>query len=80
MRRPCNKKEAPAEKHEILEKIEARVMLAPTSKRPEVREFVVDSGASMHTMSTKELSSDELDTFVVLTANGEEAQEYTFTI
>ena len=62
MRRPCTKKEAPAEKHEILEKIEARVMLAPTSKRPGVREFVVDSGASMHMMSKKELSSDELDT------------------
>ena len=57
--------------------IEARVMPAPTSKRPEEREFVVDSGASMHTMSKKELSSDELDTLrrsrnptVVLTANG----------
>ena len=31
-----------------------------TSKRPEEREFVVDSGASMHMMSKKELSSEEL--------------------
>ena len=49
-----------------------------TSKRPEEREVVVDSGASMHMMSKPELSSDELDTLrksrnptVVLTANGE---------
>ena len=42
--------------------VEAKVMPAPTSKRPEEREFVVDSGASMHTMSEKDLSSDELDT------------------
>ena len=42
--------------------IEAKVMLAPTSTRPEEREFVVDSGASMHMMSKKELSSVEMDT------------------
>ena len=49
-----------------------------TSKRPEDREFVVDSGASMHVMSNRELSSEEMGTFrrsrnltVVLTANGE---------
>ena len=41
---------------------EAWVMLAPSSKKPEEREFVVDSGASMHMMGKKELSSDELDT------------------
>ena len=39
----------------------ARVMLAPTSTRPQEREFVVDSGASMHMMSKKDLNSDELD-------------------
>ena len=57
---------------------EAKVMLEHTSKRPEEREFVVDSGASTHMMSKKELSPDELDTSrrsrtttVVLTANGE---------
>ena len=42
--------------------IEARTMPAPTSKSPEERAFVVDSGASMHMMSKNELSSDELDT------------------
>ena len=49
-----------------------------TPKRPEEREFAVDSGASMHMMSRKESSSDELWTVkrsrtptVVLTANGE---------
>ena len=58
--------------------IEARVMQAPTSKSPEEREFVVDSGASMNMMSKKDLSLYELDTLrrsrnrtVVLTANGQ---------
>ena len=53
-------------------------MPAFTSKSLEERELVVDSGASTHMMSKKELSSDELDTLrrsrtptVVLTANGE---------
>ena len=41
---------------------EARVMPAPTSKRPEEREFAVNSGASVHMMSKKDLSSYELDT------------------
>ena len=49
-----------------------------TSKRPEEREFVVDSGAWMHMMSKKELSSEEIWTVkrsrnptVVLTADWE---------
>ena len=49
-----------------------------TSKRPEEREFVVDSGASVHMMNKKELSSGEMGTVkrsrnptVVLTADGE---------
>ena len=53
-------------------------MAAPTSTRPEEREFVVDSGGPMHMMSKKEISSEEMDTVkrsrtptVVLTANGE---------
>ena len=57
---------------------EAKVMPAPTSTRPEEREFAVDSGASMHMMCKKELNSGEMDTVkrfrtpkVVLTANGE---------
>ena len=47
-------------------------------KKPEEREFVVDSGASMHMLSKKFLSSGELDTFrkcrnttMVIPANGE---------
>ena len=68
---------------------EVKGMSTPvTSKRPAGREFVVDSGASMHMMSKKELSSEELWTVkrsrtptVVLTANGdvythEEAQVF----
>ena len=58
--------------------IEVKAMLAPTSKIPEERAFVFDSGASMHMLSKKVLHSDELDTLrrsrnptVVLTANGE---------
>ena len=58
------------------------------SRNTEEDEFVVDSGASMHMLSGKDLSSDELDTLrrsrnptTVLTANGEvhtneEAQVY----
>ena len=42
--------------------IEVLAMLAPTSKRPQERAFVVDSGASMHMLSKKVLTSDELDT------------------
>ena len=88
MRRPCTKEDAPAKQRGIWRKlcassrihtpIEAKVMPAPTSTRPEEREFVVDSGASLHMMSKKELSSEEMDTVkksrtptVVLTANGE---------
>ena len=58
---------------------EVKGMSTPiTSKRSEEREFVVDSGAAMHMMSKKKLSSEELWTVkrsrtptVVLTANGE---------
>ena len=46
--------------------------------KPEEREFVVDSGASMHMISKKDLSDAEMDTLtkscsptVVITANGE---------
>ena len=54
-------------------------MQAPiTSKSSEEREFVVDSGASLHMMSKTDLSSEEMGTVkrsrnptVVLTANGE---------
>ena len=48
------------------------------SKNTEERMFVVDLGASMHMLSKKDLSSDEMDTLrrsrnptTVVTANGE---------
>ena len=54
-----------------------RCLLASTLK-PEEREFVVDSGASMHMISKKDLSDAEMDTLtkpcsptIVITANGE---------
>ena len=51
---------------------------APSTMKPEGREFVVDSGASMHMISKKDLSDAEMDTLTkscsptrVMTANGE---------
>ena len=56
---------------------ENRCLPASTLK-PEEREFVVDSGASMHMISKKDLSNAEMDTLTksfspttVITANGE---------
>ena len=56
---------------------ENRCLLASTLK-PEEREFVVDSGASMHMISKKDLNDAEMDTLtkscsptIVITANGE---------
>ena len=53
-------------------------MLVTSIKEPEEREFVVDSGASMHLVSKKDLNSSELETMrisrnptTVMTANGE---------
>ena len=52
--------------------------LPASSLKPEEREFVVDSGASMHMISKKDLSSAEMDTLtkscsptIVITATGE---------
>ena len=52
--------------------------LARSTIKPEEREFVVDSGASMHMISKKDLNSAELETVTtskcpttVITANGE---------
>ena len=52
--------------------------LPASSLKPEEREFVVDSGVSMHMISKKDLSDAELDTLtkscsptIVITANGE---------
>ena len=56
---------------------EKRCHLASTLK-PEEREFVVDSGASMHMISKKDVSDSEMDTLtkscsptIVITASGE---------
>ena len=52
--------------------------LPASSLKPEEREFVVDSGASMHMISKKDLSDAEMDTLtkscsptIVIAANGE---------
>ena len=52
--------------------------LPESNLKPEEREFVVDSGASMHMISKKDLSDAEMDTLtkscsptIVITANGE---------
>ena len=63
---------------------ENRCLPASTLK-PEEREFVVDSGASMHMISKKDVSKAEMDTLtkscsptIVITANGEvQMQEET---
>ena len=51
---------------------------APSNLKLEEREFIVDSGASMHMISKKDLNSGEMDTLTtsrspttVITANGE---------
>ena len=56
---------------------ENRCLLA-SSLEPEEREFVVDSGASMHMISRKDVSDAEMDILtkscsptIVITANGE---------
>ena len=74
MRRLCTKKDALLERHGIWRKyyklknadkttvyslIEAKVMPSPASKSPEEREFVVDSGASLHMMSTMSKRAQE---------------------
>ena len=57
---------------------ENRCLPAPSTLKLEGREFVVDSGASMHMISKKDLNSAELETLTtsrspttVITANGE---------
>ena len=54
------------------------LLLAASTKEPEEREFVVDSGASMHMVSKRDPNSAELDTMMtsrspttVTTVNGE---------
>ena len=71
--KPCTKKDAPTEwdwtwrkmstnskntdKATFHSPIEARAMPAPTSKNPEEREFVVDSRATKHMLSKKEMNN-----------------------
>ena len=70
----------------IFEEHERATFFSPSENRclpasnlnPEEREFVVDSGASMHMISKKDLNSAEMDTLtkscsptIVITANGE---------
>ena len=57
---------------------EIRCLPAPSTHKPEESEFVVDSGASMHMISKKDLNSFEMETLTtsrspatVITANGE---------
>ena len=57
---------------------ENRCLPAPSTLKLEEREFVVDSGASMHMISKNDLSNAEMDTLtkscsptIVITANGE---------
>ena len=57
---------------------ENRCLPAPSTLKPEGREFVVDSGASMHMISEKNFSNAEMDTLtkscsptIITTANGE---------
>ena len=52
--------------------------LPASNLKPEEREFVVDSGASMHMISKKDLNDAEMDTLtkscsptIIITANGE---------
>ena len=70
----------PKEKHEaaFFSPSENWCLPAPSNLKPEEREFVVDSGASMHMISKKDLNSAEMDTLTkscgpttVITANGE---------
>ena len=68
----CNDKTAP---HSHADKW---VLPPASTKVPEEREFVVESGACMHTVSKKDLNSDALDIMKIsrilrrfLTANGE---------
>ena len=68
------------EKHKttFLSSSENWCLPSPSTSKPEEREFVVDSGASMHMISKKDLNSVELETVTtsrspttVVTANGE---------
>ena len=75
-RRQSGKSKVPAKQRGSWPPSENRCLTASTL-RLEEREFVVDSGASMHMISKKDLSNAEMDTLIscspttVITANGE---------
>ena len=63
------------------------VLLVASARKPEEREFVADSGASMHMLSRKDLNSAELETVrfsesptTVVAANGEVQTEEEATV
>ena len=98
LRKPQDKKSVPAKQHGIWRektklkaedkatfhspvKIKAPVLV---STNTEERMFVVDSGASMHMLSKKDLSSDDMDTLrrsrtrtTAVTANGKQENRAT---
>ena len=66
------------EKHSNIFSPSENRCLPASNLKPEEREFVVDSGASMHMISNKDLNSAEMETLtkscsptIVITANGE---------
>ena len=67
--------------------VEIKAALSHISKSPEEREFLFDFGASMHMLSKKDLSSEELKFLrrsrtptVVVTANVEVRSQKLFTL
>ena len=61
---PCQKHLQAQEKDKdtFYSPAEEWVLPAASTKEPEERDFVVDSGASMHMVSKKDLNSVELET------------------
>ena len=75
---PCQKHFQAQRQNDILLAAEEWVLQAASTKEPMQREFVMDSGASMHMFSKRDLDSAELETMrtsrsptTVMTANGE---------
>ena len=74
----CILKNQEKDKATFLSPSEVSSLPAPSITKPQEREFVVDSGASVHMLKRKDLNSAELDTVrtsrnptTVITANGE---------
>ena len=60
-RKMCISSKTEAEGHVLLSLPKLGPVPAPSSKKPEEREFVVDSRVSMHMLSKEDFSSDELE-------------------